>query len=90
MHKFFKMVTAAVAMTTATVATASAKTCFLFICWTAPTKGGGNNGGHGGGHGGGHPSAPEIDVTQGAAALVIVAIVTLILREAYLRQRARA
>ncbi len=53
--------------------------------------GGWNHGnGHGGGHhggGAGAPSAPEIDLSQGAAALVIVLIAFLLIREAYLRQR---
>jgi hypothetical protein len=83
-QKLIKTVAAAGALTAATVTTAAADTCFLFFCWTPPTKGGGGSGG------GGHPSAPEIDVTQGAAALMILAVVTLILREAYLRQRAKA
>ena len=49
--------------------------------------------GHGHGHaapgggGDGLPSAPEIDVSQGAAALVIVLLAFLLLREIYLRQR---
>ncbi len=55
------------------------------------SHGGGHHGGghHGGGHhsGGGAPSAPEIDISQGAAALVIVLIAFLLIREAYLRQR---
>jgi hypothetical protein len=40
--------------------------------------------------GGNAPGAPEIDVSQGAAALVIVALVVLVLREIYLRRRAAA
>jgi len=59
----------------------------------------GHGGGHGRGHefgssgggssggGGGAPSAPEIDVSQAAAALVIVLVAFLLIREIYLRQR---
>jgi hypothetical protein len=53
--------------------------------------GGGHGRGHefgsGGGSGGGAPSAPEIDVSQAAAALVIVLVAFLLIREIYLRQR---
>lgn len=74
--------------TTAAVATlaivgatrASAEVCLIILCL-------------GGGGGGNDPPpaetahAPEIDVTQGFAALAIVACVALLLREAYNRKR---
>jgi hypothetical protein len=49
--------------------------------------GGHGGGGHGGGHHGGAPGAPEIDVSQGLAALAIMLVAFLILREFYLRER---
>lgn len=58
--------------------------------WNSHGRGHDHGGGfnnHGGHHGGGAPSAPEIDLSQGAAALVIVLIAFLLIREAYLRQR---
>lgn len=53
------------------------------------SHGNGQHYGHGGGgsSGGGVPSAPEIDVSQAAAAIVIVLVAFLLIREIYLRQR---
>lgn len=39
----------------------------------------------GGGQGGGGPAAPEIDVSQGLAAVAIVFVIGLVLREISLR-----
>ncbi|MCX7360247.1 MAG: hypothetical protein NT015_19170 [Alphaproteobacteria bacterium] len=63
-------------------------------------RGHGGHGGHGrgggfghhgdaggGSSGGGVPSAPEIDVSQAAAAIIIVLVAFLLIREIYLRQR---
>lgn len=52
-------------------------TLLPFLC------GGGNDGG-----GGGTPAVPEIDVTQGLAAVAIVFVIALVLREMTLRARA--
>jgi len=65
--------------------------------------GNGNGHGHGGGHSpssspgpsssptptdsGGYPAAPEIDVSQGAAAIILALLAFLVVRELYLRQR---
>jgi hypothetical protein len=77
---------------------ASAQMTLWFI--GAANKGGnrghgnGHGHGHGQGHGAGHgqggggvPSAPEIDLSQGAAAIIIVLMAFLLIREIYLRQR---
>jgi hypothetical protein len=92
LKKLIKTITGAAAVLALTATSASARTCILWFCWGPPSGGGGNggggNGGGGGGGGnGGPPSTPEIDVTQGIAAVAILACVILILREAYLRQR---
>ena len=42
----------------------------------------------GGDTGGGTPAVPEIDVSQGLAAVAIVLVVALVLREVSLRSRA--
>lgn len=60
---------------------ASAEVCLLFICL------GGGGGGGGGYDDGGAPAAPEIDVTQGFAALAVLICAALILRERFMRQR---
>jgi hypothetical protein len=81
--KFIKMAAATAAMIAATTTHAAAEICIpiLNICFGGPGGGGG---------GGGVPSAPEIDVTQGAAAVAILLVATLLLRERFLRQRAGA
>lgn len=75
MTKIVKVALATLALLPLTVTQASAA-CFLIWCWSP-----------GGGRGGNTPSAPEIDVTQGFAALAIVAVIALVLRERFLRAR---
>lgn len=79
-------------------------TLWMFSVSAAFAQGNGNGNGHGHhgqGHGRGHghhghgasggaPGAPEIDVSQGLAALAIMLCVFLLLREHYLRQHAKA
>jgi hypothetical protein len=72
-----KSILGAGAILAATTANASAQTCWWIFCW-----------GGGGGGGGTTPSAPEIDATQGLAALAILACAVLFLRERFLRERA--
>lgn len=86
-NKLVKTIVGAAAVLALTATSASARTCILFFCWGPPGGGGGSGGGGGGGGGTRPPSTPEIDVTQGIAAVAILACVILILREAYLRQR---
>ena len=73
------------ALLAATTMEASARTCWWIFCWGGPRPGGG-----GGGGGGGNPppGAPEIDVSQGFAALAIMLCAFLLLREYYQRERA--
>ncbi len=84
MNKIVKALIGAAAVTAATVSHASAQICILFICLgkpstpTAPTTPSSP------------PAAPEIDVTQGVAALAILICVALFLRERFLRQRTQA
>jgi hypothetical protein len=96
-QKLVKTILATGAMIAATTTHASAEICIWFICFGKKGKGGGGGGqggghggggSHGGGGGGGGHSAPEIDVSQGAAALLVMAVVALVLREIYLRRKA--
>ncbi|MDX2275972.1 MAG: hypothetical protein NW206_11040 [Hyphomonadaceae bacterium] len=56
--------------------------CFFLPFLCGGGSGGGNNGG------GGASAVPEIDVSQGLAAVAIVLVVALVLREVSLRSRA--
>ncbi len=78
MKKLIKTLVGAAAVLAMTATSASAQICILFICF---------GGGGGGGGSTQPPSTPEIDVSQGIAAVAILACVILVLREAYLRQR---
>jgi len=78
MKRVVKTVAGAIAALGATTTAAAAETvCVLGICINL---GGGDSGG-----GGGVPAAPEIDVTQGFAALAIMLAVALFLRERFNR-----
>jgi hypothetical protein len=101
MNKLAKTFAAAGAFVAATVTQASASTMFALMGSASKNgrhghghghgqSGGSAGGASGGAGGGGAPSAPEIDVSQGAAALVIAAIAFLLIRELYLRQRQTA
>jgi hypothetical protein len=74
-----KTLVGAAAAIAAMTTKASAEICLLFVCV------GGDDGGGGGG--GGQFEAPEIDVSQGFAAVAILACVLLLFRERFLRQR---
>lgn len=86
MNKLVKFAVATGAMLAATTTQAAAGFCILWICFGKPSKPPGG----GGGGGGGVPSAPEIDVTQGVAAVAILLVAMFLLRERFLRQRAGA
>ncbi len=76
--KLVKAAVGSMALLAAMTTKASAEVCLLFVC----LGGGGQTGGDGG-----QTAAPEIDVTQGFAAVAIVAVALLLLRERFLRQR---
>jgi hypothetical protein len=87
MKQFIKTLTTAAAVTVGTVMqAAAAQTCLPWplnsICvgQEDPAPGGG----------GSILGAPEIDVTQGFAAVAILVVAALILRERFLRQRTKA
>jgi hypothetical protein len=101
MNTLVKSVTGAVAFVVATTTQASADVTLWMVGAARRTRhGGGHNHhpshnpghhpGHGGGGGGGVPSAPEVDISQAAAAIVVVLIAFLLIRELYLRQRQAA
>ncbi len=77
MKRMFTTAFGAVAALAAMTTTASAEICLLVICL----------GGGGGDSGGGVPAAPEIDVAQGFAALAVLAVAVLLLRERFLRAK---
>jgi hypothetical protein len=103
MQTLAKRALGAVAALAPTTTAASAETAFWIIdmAGKAGRHGGRHHGGHhrwqghggghhgvgGGGGGGGAPAAPEIDVSQGAAAIVIILLAFLVAREIYLRRR---
>ncbi|MEZ5959946.1 MAG: hypothetical protein R3C30_05895 [Hyphomonadaceae bacterium] len=90
MNKLIKSLAAGATALAATTTHASADVA-LWIMNDArhgrarPSHGRGHGNGHG--HGDGLPSAPEIDLSQAASAIVIVLIAFLLIREVYLRQR---
>ena len=90
MRKIVQSLAVAGAALAATTMEASARTCIWIFCWGPKTGGGGGGGGSSSGGGGGAPApgAPEIDVSQGFAALAIMLCAFLLLREYYLRERA--
>ena len=77
--KLVKGAIGALALFAAMTTKASAEICLLFVCLGG---GGGQTGGDGG-----QTAAPEIELTQGFAAVAIVAVVLLLLRERFMRQR---
>ncbi len=77
MKRVFTTAFGAVAALAAMTTTASAEICLLVI----------GLGGGSGDSGGGVPAAPEIDVAQGFAALAVLAVAMLLLRERFLRAK---
>jgi hypothetical protein len=78
--KLVKGAIGALALLAAMTTKASAEICLLIVCL-------GGGGSPSGGDGGGQTAAPEIDVTQGFAAVAILVVALLLLRERFMRQR---
>jgi hypothetical protein len=86
MKQLIKTLAAAAALTAGTVIQASAA---CLITWPVNALCDNSDTGSSGG-GGTTVAAPEIDVTQGFAAIAILIVAALILRERFLRQRTKA